>query len=333
MGNITTQAELRDSFGRQIKYLRLSVTDKCNLRCFYCLPKGFKNFEEPENWLSFEETERLLRAFSELGVRHIRITGGEPMVRKNLAILISRLSSLPSISELSMSTNATLLDSNSELLFNSGLQRLNISLDTLDPARFKRITGGGNLGSVLNGIDAALKHGLTPIKINMVAMKGINDDEFVDMARFCMARGITLRFIETMPMGDSGRIGSLHYLPLQEVEKQLENFFDLIPSQVAGSGPARYMRVQGTRFNMGFITPISRHFCESCNRVRLSVDGTLYLCLGDDYKFEFRPLLRNGISDAGLKDAIHEAIAIKPERHYFVENPEKPVRFMSMTGG
>jgi cyclic pyranopterin phosphate synthase len=323
---------LIDPYGRKIEYLRLSVSDKCNLRCFYCMPKGFKGFEQPEDWLTFDEIERVIKVFTELGVARVRLTGGEPLVRKDLVKLAQRLTALPGLDDLSLSTNATLLDKQSAGLKDAGVSRINVSLDTLEPQRFKEITGG-ELQPILDGLMAAKQAGFSPIKINMVAMKGINDDEFEDMVAFCLQHDFTLRFIETMPMGATGDDATDHYLDLQTVKQKLSHSFDLIPGVMPGGGPARYVQIKGTDLRIGFITPISQHFCETCNRVRLSVDGTLYLCLGQDDKFELRPLLRQGISDDKLKEMLIDAIGLKPEKHEFNEKPEQVVRLMSMTGG
>ena len=328
----TSRNELVDPFNRKIEYIRLSVTDKCNLRCFYCLPKHFKDFEQPAHWLTFDEIERVIGAFADLGVAKVRITGGEPLVRKDLPALALRLSRLNGIEDLSLSTNAVLLENHAQALHDAGISRINVSLDTLKPGRFSEITGG-KLQPVLDGLMKAKASGFSPIKINMVTMRGINDDEFVDMVNFCLEHDFTLRFIETMPVGATGTSASDHYLNLQDVKHHLGQRFDLIPGVMPGGGPARYVRVKDTNLRIGFITPISQHFCETCNRVRLSVDGTLYLCLGQDHKYELRPMLRQGISDDGLKNAIIEAIAIKPEKHEFQDKPGQVVRLMSMTGG
>ena len=323
---------LTDPFGRRIEYVRLSVTDKCNLRCFYCMPKGFRDFEQPEHWLTLDEIERVIRAFTELGVARVRLTGGEPLVRRDIIAMSQRLTALPGLADLSLSTNAVLLEKNAEDLKTAGVSRINVSLDTLKAERFRDITGG-ELQPVLDGLMAAKAAGLNPIKINMVAMKGINDDEFEDMVEFCLEHGFTLRFIETMPMGSTAGDATDHYLDLQTVKQDLARRYDLIPGVMPGGGPARYMQINNTDLRIGFITPISQHFCETCNRVRLSVDGTLYLCLGQDDKLELRPLLRGGISDEELKQVIINAIALKPEKHEFREKPEQVVRLMSMTGG
>lgn len=323
---------LQDPFGRTIEYVRLSVTDRCDLRCFYCMPEGFSDFEVPDNWLTFEEIERVMRAFGELGVHRLRITGGEPLVRKGLPELAARLSALPGIDDLSLSTNAVRLAKHAEELRVAGVTRLNVSLDTLQADRFREITKG-RLDKVLTSLEAAKNAGFAPIKINMVVMKGVNDDEVEDMVAFCLDNGFALRFIETMPMGATGQSASDQYVNLQEIKARLRESYDLVPGVMPGGGPARYVQVAGTELKIGFITPISQHFCATCNRVRLSVEGTLYMCLGQEHKYELRPLLRNGATTEELKEAIIESIALKPERHEFKEKPGQVVRFMSMTGG
>lgn len=323
---------LTDPFGRTIEYVRLSVTDRCDLRCVYCLPKGFKDFEVPEHWLSFDEIERVIRAFGELGVHRVRITGGEPLVRKNMPQLAARLARLPGIQDLSLSTNAVQLAKHARALKDAGVARLNVSLDSLQSERFHAITGG-KLEKVLAGLQAAKEAGFHPVKINMVVMKGVNDDEVEDLVEYCIANDFTLRMIETMPMGETGRDATRQYMDLQIVKQRLAERYELIPTVMNGGGPARYFKVGGSNLRIGFITPISQHFCATCNRVRLSVDGTLYMCLGQEHNFELRPLLRAGISDADLRAAIVTAIALKPERHEFSDKPEKILRFMSKTGG
>ncbi len=325
--------QLVDRFGRTIEYLRVSVTDRCDLRCFYCLPKGFRDFEEPEDWLTHEEIERVIGAFARLGTRRVRLTGGEPLVRRDLPALARRIADLPGVEDLSLSTNATRLARHATELRAAGVSRINVSLDSLRPERFKEITGG-KLEKVLDGLMAARDAGFAPIKINMVAMRGINDDEFEDMVEFCIEHGFTLRFIETMPVGDTGReASSSRFLDLRQVKRQLERRFRMMPGMMPGGGPARYVQVSGTDLRIGFITPLSQHFCDTCNRVRLSVDGTLYMCLGQSHHFELRPLLRAGCTDAELEAAIRGAIELKPERHEFNEKPDQVIRFMSMTGG
>jgi len=330
--NQLTDPKLIDQYGRTIEYLRLSVTDRCDLRCTYCMPKGFDDYEDAENSLTNDEIERVVKAFTELGTKRIRLTGGEPLIRKGIAELAHNLAALPGLEDLSLSTNATRMNKYAEGLKASGIQRLNVSLDTLDADKFKRLTGG-KLSKVIDGLMAAKKAGFKPIKINMVVMKGENDMDVEDMLSFCIEHGFTLRFIETMPMGDTGRNAQDHYIDLKIIKQRLAEKFDLIPGVMPGGGPARYMNVADTDINIGFITPISQHFCDTCNRVRLSVDGTIYTCLGQEHNLELRPLLRAGCTDEELKAAIQKAVDLKPEKHEFNEKPEKLVRFMSMTGG
>ena len=323
---------LIDPYGRRIEYVRLSVTDRCDLRCFYCLPKGFKEFRQPEHWLTLEETARVMGAFAELGTRRIRITGGEPLVRKDIVPLIRSLAAIPGIDDLSLSTNATQMERHAEGLKEAGIGRINVSLDTLNPETFKEITQG-SLGPVIRGLTRAAEVGLRPVKINMVVMKGLNDHEIFDMVEFCREHRFTLRFIEAMPVGDAGRRAGDLFLDLNEVRRRLDERYELIPDVVPGGGPARYVRIQGSDCNIGFITPMSRHFCDTCNRVRMAVDGTLFMCLGQEHQYPLRPLLRDGCTDEELKGAILEAIALKPKRHEFEEKPDQVVRYMSLTGG
>lgn len=297
------------------------------------MPERNRDFECRENYLTFDEIVRVIRAFAELGLRRVRITGGEPLVRKGIPSLVKRLSVLPGLEDLSLSTNAVLLASQADALHRAGVARLNISLDTLRRDRFIELTGTDALDSVLQGLMVAKQAGFAPIKINMLALKGRNDDEVVDMAEFCIEHGFSLRFIETMPIGTAGRAASDHYMPLSEIRSQLEKRFDLVPSVMQGGGPARYFRIDGSESNIGFITPISRHFCDTCNRVRLAVDGTLHLCLGQTNSVPLRPALRSGIDDSELKNMLVEALKLKPARHDFGEKPEQIIRFMSATGG
>jgi cyclic pyranopterin phosphate synthase len=322
---------LQDRFGRRVEYLRLSVTDRCDLRCTYCIPEGYKGFEEPELWLSFDEIERVIGAFARLGVSKIRLTGGEPLLRRNLPDLARRLSALDGVKDLSLSTNATQLAKHAVELKQAKISRLNISLDSLNPERFSQIVRRDCLDQVLAGLMAAKEAGFAPIKINMVVMAGVNDDEIDDMVAFCIQHDFTLRMIEAMPMGETGR--NAQYLDLQPVKERLQRRFGLIDGVMAGGGPARYLKSPDGAFTVGFITPMSQHFCDTCNRVRLSVDGTLYMCLGQDESLELRPLLRAGASDDELVAAIRAAIELKPQRHEFNEKPGQVVRFMSLTGG
>ncbi len=322
---------LQDRFNRKIEYLRLSVTDRCDLRCSYCIPKGFHGFETPEHWLAFDEIERIVAAFARLGVARIRLTGGEPLTRPGIATLAKRLHNLPGVNDLSLSTNATLLSRYATELHDAGVTRLNVSLDSLNAKQLACITGRDCLQQILDGLMAAKLAGFSPIKINMVVLGGENENEVESMVEFCMQHGFILRLIETMPMGDTGR--SANYVNLQQVQHHLQKRFGLVPGIVAGGGPARYLQSPDGSFSLGFITPISQHFCDTCNRVRLSADGTLYLCLGQEDTLDLRALLRAGIDDAGLETAIRDAIYKKPERHEFKEQPGKIIRIMTQTGG
>ena len=323
---------MKDGFGRQIHYLRLSVTDRCDFRCTYCLPRSHRGFATPQEWLTPAEIARIGGIFSQLGVNHIRLTGGEPLVRPELQEIVERLGALPGIEDLSLSTNASRLAKYAPGLKKSGITRLNISLDSLDPVTFHTLTGG-RLDRVLGGIDAAREAGFAPIKINMVVMRGVNDHEVNGMVAFCRDKGLTLRFIEAMPVGPGGQNAQDQYMPLSEVEDRLHDQFSLSPAAMKGSGPARYYQIDDSELLIGFITPQSQHFCDTCNRVRLSVKGDLYLCLGQEDKVELGTMLRAGASDAALQSAILEAIANKPKRHDFLDAPTAILRPMSALGG
>ncbi len=322
---------LLDGVGRRVDYLRLSVTDRCDLRCTYCMPEGFKDYEESEHWLSFDEIERLLSVFARLGLKRIRLTGGEPLLRRNLPDLARRLAALPGIDDLSLSTNGTQLAKYASRLREAGVTRLNVSLDSLDRERVRAICRRDVLPQVLAGLEAARSEGFRLIKLNMVALADTSDEDIETMVAYCMERGFVLRLIETMPVGTTGR--SAGYLDLRPVRERLRERFGLVDGVVPGGGPARYLVAPDGRFQIGFITPISQHFCETCNRVRLSVDGALHLCLGREDKVEFRTMLRDGCSDAELEHALLDGLRRKPARHDFEECPQRLVRFMSMTGG
>ena len=322
---------LLDGIGRRIEYLRLSVTDRCDLRCAYCMPEEFKGYEEPEHWLTFDEIERLSSVFARLGLKRIRLTGGEPLLRKNLSQLARRLASLPSIDDLSLSTNGTRLAKFARQLRQAGVTRLNVSLDSLDRDRVRSISKRDVLPQILAGLEEARNEGFHLIKINMVAIPGITDDEIDAMTAYCIERGFVLRLIETMPVGAAGRKAG--FLDLGPMQERLRLRFGLVDGIVPGGGPARYLVSPDKRFQIGFITPISRHFCETCNRVRLAVDGTLYLCLGQNDAVDFRELLRSGCTDADIEKALLTGLRNKPERHEFRERPHRVVRAMSSTGG
>lgn len=296
------------------------------------MPVGFTDYEEPKDWLTFDEIERVVEAFATLGVSSIRITGGEPLLRKNLSKLVSRLSNIDGINDLSLSTNATQLSKHAKDLKQAGLNRVNVSLDSLNPIRFSSVTGRDVLQKVLNGLQAAKKNKLEPIKINTVLMPDTPDDEIDELVEYCIREKFILRFIEVMPIGDTGRkVGSTS---LQTTRLRLQREFGLIETTDSGPGPARYLiSADKNQFKVGFITPMSQHFCDSCNRVRLSVDGTLFLCLGQNDKYELRPVLRSGVSDAELIETIKLAIGMKPEKHSFNEFPKKVIRIMAKTGG
>ncbi len=323
---------LCDNFGRKIEYLRLSVTDRCDFRCFYCIPKGFSDFVQPTSWLTLDQIVRVVRIFSELGISKVRLTGGEPLVRKDLPEMIERFNELPDIEDLSLSTNASQLAKYAAVLKKNGVGRINVSLDSLNPEIFKQITQG-NLQTVIDGLMEAKRIGLSPIKINMVVMKGLNDHEISDMVNFCLEHDFTLRFIETMPVGEGGSNATDYYVSLDDVRAELEAKHELEPTIMRGAGPATYLRVKGTNLRIGFITPMSQHFCETCNRVRLTVEGTLFLCLGQQDNIELRPLLQQGISDEELKDVLREAINLKPKQHDFQQEEGGVARVMSLTGG
>lgn len=324
-------AGLIDNFGRRIEYLRVSVTDRCDLRCSYCLPKDYTAPPSP-GWLTPAELERLMRLFVGLGVGHVRLTGGEPLVRRELPEIAERLGRIVGLDDLSLSTNAVRLASAAAGLRASGVGRINVSLDSLRPERFHALTGG-KLSKVLAGLAAAQDAGFAPIKLNMVVLDGINDDEVEDMVAFCLERGFALRFIEAMPMGDSGRSAYRRESDLDRVRRRLESSYELVPDVMPGCGPARYYRVAGSELRVGFITPISQHFCATCNRVRLTADGILYLCLGAEHAVGLGAPMRGGASDEELVRLIRDAIDLKPERHLFNEQPGRIVRFMAQTGG
>jgi GTP 3',8-cyclase len=323
---------LIDAFGRRIEYLRLSVTDRCDLRCRYCLPEGARGFAPPADWLDVDEIERLVRAFAALGVHRVRLTGGEPLVRSDLRQIAERIAGVPGLEDLALSTNARRLEALAQPLFLAGVKRLNISLDSLRPATFAHITGG-RLTDVLRGIEAARQVGFAPIRINTVVMRGINDDEIEDLLWFCAERGFTLRLIETMPVGQAGQAAYRQAVDLREIQQRLAQRAELIPDLLPGGGPARYVRLAGSATRIGFITPNSQHFCQTCNRVRVTVDGSLCLCLGQEHAVPLRPFLKGDGDDATLIEQIRQAIARKPERHGFQEQPMNISRPMTMTGG
>ncbi|BAE48957.1 GTP 3',8-cyclase MoaA [Paramagnetospirillum magneticum] len=326
-----------DPFGRKVSYLRVSVTDRCDLRCVYCMAEDM-HFLPKADILSLEELERLCGAFVRSGVRKLRLTGGEPLVRRNIMSLITNLGRLVKsgeLDELTLTTNATQLAKHADGLAAAGVKRLNVSLDSLDPAKFEAITRWGKLDQVLDGIMAAKAAGLA-VKINTVALKGGNEDEHEHLVEWCGRHGFDLTFIETMPMGDIHSDRTEQYLPLSLVRSRLEQRFTLSEIDYRTGGPARYVRVAETGGRIGFITPMTHNFCETCNRVRVTCTGTLYMCLGQEDAADLRTPLRASEGDQLLEAAIAEAISRKPKGHDFIiDRDSRPAvsRHMSVTGG
>jgi cyclic pyranopterin phosphate synthase len=329
---------LVDPFGRGIEYLRVSVTDRCDFRCVYCMSEHM-TFLPKRDLLSLEELDRLCTAFVHRGVKKLRVTGGEPLVRKNIMWLFRSLGrhlQTGALEELTLTTNGSQLDKFAVDLKSAGVERINVSLDTLDPVKFKAITRWGNIETVLRGIDAAEKAALK-VKINTVALKGVNEDEIEQLIRFAHGRGADMTLIETMPLGDIEGDRTSQYLPLSLVRGRLLDRFTLEESPHRTGGPARYVRIKETGGRLGFITPLTHNFCESCNRVRVTCTGTLYMCLGQEDAADLRAPLRASPDDAALDAAIVEAIARKPKGHDFIidRHTKKPAvtRHMSVTGG
>jgi cyclic pyranopterin phosphate synthase len=327
-----------DPFGRRITYLRVSVTDRCDFRCTYCMAEDM-TFLPKRELLTLEELDRLCTAFIRKGVRKLRLTGGEPLVRRNVMSLVRALGrhvADGTLDELTLTTNGSQLSRFAAELKDAGVRRINVSLDTLSPQRFADITRWGKLEPVLQGIDAALAQGLK-VKINTVALRGLNEDEIPELMRWAHGKGMDFTLIETMPMGEIDADRVENYLPLSQVRARLSERFTLEDTDYKTGGPARYARVAETGGRIGFITPLTHNFCESCNRVRLTCTGTLYMCLGQDDSAELREVLRANPTDAELEQAIDEAISRKPKGHDFVidRSHRGPAvqRHMSMTGG
>lgn len=323
-----------DSFGRRITYVRLSVTDRCDLRCRYCMAEKM-TFLPRKDVLSLEEMVALADIFIARGVKRIRLTGGEPLVRKGIDFLIPALGERVGrgLDELTLTTNGTQLAAHARTLFDSGIRRVNVSLDSRDPDRFHHITRRGDLAQVLAGIEAAVTVGLQ-VKINMVALKGLNEDEFAPMLLWCASQGHDLTLIETMPLGEVEEDRTEHYLPLDGVRERLEREFHLIRSVARTGGPARYYEVEGLGIRLGFITPLTHNFCEGCNRIRVAATGTVFGCLGHDQKVELRDLLRSAGAH-GVNEALDRLLAGKPKGHQFRIEAARPAvaRHMSVTGG
>jgi cyclic pyranopterin phosphate synthase len=334
---------LVDPFGRAISYVRISVTDRCDLRCVYCMQEHMVFLPRAE-LLSFEELERLGRIFIRLGTKKLRITGGEPLVRRDVMRLIESFGQeigSSGLAELTLTTNGSQLARHAAALAAAGVRRINVSLDTLDTERFRALTRGGRLQQTLDGLEGARAAGLR-VKINTVALRGVNEDEFDDLIAWAGRQGFDLCLIETMPLGETGEDRVDQYLPLSLVRPRLQRRWTLSRDDTPGMegvapGPARYWRVAETGRRIGFITPLTEHFCDSCNRVRLTCTGTLFLCLGQDDQADLRTPMRAGASDAEMEAIIRAAVARKPKAHDFIIDRDRPqttiARHMSMTGG
>ena len=326
---------LTDQFGRKVDYIRLSITDRCDFRCVYCMSEDM-TFLPRNEVLTLEECSRLVKVFVGLGVAKVRITGGEPLVRKNALWLFEEIGQLPGLRELVLTTNGSQLERQADKLRKAGVKRINISLDSLDAERFRQITRVGELDKVLRGIHAAKQAGFEHIRLNTVLMRGINDDEAIPLLQFAIDQAVDIAFIEEMPLGEVDHSRGSTCVSNDETFKLLSAQFPLISSAESTGGPARYWRIPDTQTRVGFISPHSHNFCESCNRVRITCKGELFLCLGQEDKVDLLPLLRqHPEDDEPLIAAILHAMQIKPKGHDFDLDRAKPavVRFMSMTGG
>lgn len=331
----SNSAVLIDRFGRRVDYIRLSITDRCDFRCVYCMGEDM-TFLPREQVLTLEECERLVRVFVELGVRKVRITGGEPLVRRDALWLFQHIGRLSGLDELTLTTNGSQLEQYAGQLKDAGVDRINISLDSLDAERFRKVTRIGNIHKVLRGIEAARAAGFAHTKLNTVLMHGFNDDEAPQLVQFAIDKQLDIAFIEEMPLGEVDHLRASSYVSNEETLKTLQGHFSLVSSAETTGGPACYWRVPGTSTRIGFISPHSHNFCESCNRVRITCKGELYLCLGQEDKVDLMPYLRDHPDDdAPLRNAILNSMEIKPKGHDFDLRRAEPavVRFMSMTGG
>ena len=328
---------LIDPFKRKISYVRVSVTDRCDFRCSYCMSDKMK-FLPKEEILTLEELKRLCDVFVELGVKKLRITGGEPLIRKNIMQLFNGLGKKlgKGLEELTLTTNGSQLERYAKDLFNSGVKRINISLDTLDKNKFKSITKTGNFDKVMKGIYAAKQAGMK-IKINTVAFKNVNDNEILNLVKWCGENSFALTFIEIMPMGKMGKKRSDQYMPLPEVRNIIESKYKISEDPLRTGGPARYVHCHETNEKIGFITPLTHNFCEMCNRVRIACTGEMYMCLGQEDKVDLKIPLRKSESNDLLKEVLYEAILRKPKGHDFEIDREKEEKFvprhMNVTGG
>jgi len=329
------QAPLADQFNRPITYLRISVTDKCNLRCVYCMPESGLEWLPKSEILTYEEIAQLVRAAASAGVRSIRLSGGEPLIRRDLHRLVAAIDGIDGIDDISLSTNGLLLAEQIEALKSAGLRRVNVSLDTLRPDRFEAIARRPGLDRVLAGIDAAIAHGLAPVKINVVVMRAQNDDEIAEFAEWTKRQPVFVRFIEVMPVHENVGLQRDSYVSSDEILERVAAIGDLRPSiGPGGNGPARYFSFDGAPGAVGVISPLSHDYCERCNRVRLTADGRLRLCLFGDHEIELRTPLRNGASTEGLVDILRSAMLIKPERHHLrLGETSSRMRAFSEIGG
>jgi len=322
---------LRDRFSRVIDYMRVSVTDRCNLRCLYCMPgRGVRPIVRREI-LAYEEIVRILTVAASLGVNRVRLTGGEPLARKDFQTLVGKLSMIEGIEDITLTTNGTLLQEYAARLRDAGLKRVNVSLDSLRPERYREITRGGDLDVVLKGLKRAEDEGLTPVKINMVPVRGINDDEIPDFARLTIETSYHVRFIELMPIGETSINEGLR-IPGEEVMERVRTLGELTPVRVRRHGPAKYYRLPGARGVIGFISAMTHHFCRDCNRLRLTADGKLRPCLFSETEIDLKSPIRKGCSDDEIERLLRLAIEIKPEGHYIIERASGR-RPMSRIGG
>ena len=306
---------VRDSHGRVIDYMRVSVTDRCNLRCVYCTPSDDLHLIDRAELLSYEEITRVVSLAAGMGIRKVRITGGEPLVRKDLPRLIGSLARIPGIQDLSLTTNGLLLGRFAASLAGAGLHRVNVSLDSLNPARFREMTGGGRIENVFDGLEAAQEAGLDPVKINVVVMRGVNDQEVQEFARLTLKTRYHVRFIEWMPIGSADRWQSENCVRLDEIKALVSAVAPLAPVTMGAGGPARYFRFENAAGAIGFISPISQHFCDSCNRLRLTSEGKLRPCLFNDCEIDLRSPLRNGAQDTEITQILRSAVEMKPLKY------------------
>jgi cyclic pyranopterin phosphate synthase len=326
---------IKDRFERIIDYLRISVTDRCNLRCIYCMPPEGVSTVDQRSVLSFEEILKIARISAGLGVRKIRLTGGEPLVRKELPLLVEGMSQIEGIEDISLTTNGQLLKHHARVLADAGLNRINISLDSLNAERYSRITRGGSMDEVLQGIEKAEEVGLDPIKINMIPIRGVNDDELEAFARLTWNTPYHVRFIELMPTGTGSVWSRERCVAADEIKERVSTLAPLVPVKVRRSGPARYFRFENARGVIGFISPVTHHFCDSCNRLRLTSDGKIRPCLFSGAEIDLKSAMRSGASDNEIERLLKLAVEIKPERHHLEKNRDTShfSTLMSRIGG